>query len=107
MLTIIYCDRCKDSLLEYGEIAFTLFSFICDQFFKNDPLEISTNIEDSIHGYSMIVRFLELKGFVLTTESGVESIQVKPLGFHCFGDNDWKVCRFCVHEEIFGDSIDS
>jgi hypothetical protein len=103
VLTIVYCDKCKEKVLYCGDIAFHLFEFICEQFYQNEPLEISTNIHDDTHGYEVIVKLLEKKGLVVTTECSQDSIQVKPLGIYCFGGDYWKICRFCIHEENIWD----
>jgi hypothetical protein len=80
MLEIFYCDECKSKLCECGDIAFALFEHICEQYFDGQPLELSTCVHDRTHSYLEIIRYLEIKGFVVTTESGENLIQVKPIG---------------------------
>ncbi len=107
MLTIQYCEKCKQQISEYGDIAFSLFSFACEQFYKNDPLEVSTDLDDFPNSSDVMIKFLENKGFIITTESSKQTIQIKPLGLKCYIDDFNKVCRFCLHEELVSDSFDS
>lgn len=99
MLAITYCPECKDKILEYGEIVFTVFEAVCEQYYLEEYLTLSTHKND-IRLYNGIVQFLEHKGLVVTTESSQETFQVKPIGLYCFGKGLEKVCKFCIHEEI-------
>ena len=97
MLIFDYCLDCKREIKSYGGIAFEYFDFICEQYFLDSPLELSTSIHDPTHGCESIVRFLELKGFVITTESSQETIQVKPKDFFICDDGQHQLCYFCKH----------
>jgi hypothetical protein len=93
MLDISYCESCSDQLNQYGGIAAEYFEIICLHYFEQGPLEISTCVHDYDHAYLELSRFLELKGYVVTTESGPETIQVRPLCMEPIND-DWEVVGF-------------
>ena len=100
MLKIFYCSKCRDDIRQFGDTCLFVFEIICESFFSGETLEISTDIHDGTHAYYEIIRFLESKRLVITTESSENTIAVKPRGFSVFDDDDLYVCRFCIHEGI-------
>lgn len=98
MLTILYCDKCKDEMCKSDPFIFEFFDFIVDQYFHDSPLEISTNIHDCTHEYVSMIKFLEAKNYIVSTECSIDTIQVKPLGFDKSGQT-LKVCCFCPEEK--------
>src|SRR5437867_1273043 len=97
MLTITYCSKCKDELCKHDPFIFEFFNYIVEQYFFALPLEISTEICDYQHNYISMVKFLEQKNYVISTESSHTTIQVKPLGFDKSGQTV-KIYCFCKSE---------
>lgn len=97
MSSLIYCQCCEKQLRSYGDIAFELFKFICECYQEGTPMEVSSDIHESHHGYLSIIHFLESKGYLVTTESSENSLQVKPLGIHFNGLSVKDKPVFCIH----------
>src|SRR6267142_1907521 len=97
MLTITYCSKCKDELCKHDPFIFEFFNYIVEQYFFHLPMEISTNFDDFVtnYNYKTMVKFLELKRFIVSTESSQNTIQIKPLGFDKSGQTI-KICCFCT-----------
>lgn len=104
-MDIFFCDLCQKKVRAYGDIAFSLFEFICESYFKNYPLEICTDSQKGPYDFLQIIYFLESKGLVITTESSLFMIQVKPLGFDLFVDDIDIFAHFCVHKHKAIDCI--
>lgn len=106
-MDIFFCDICKNKVKAYGDIAFSLFEIICESYFNEHPLEISTDSHDGPYDFLQIIYFLESKGLVITTESSFSLIQVKPLGLHYYGGGMDFFAQFCIHTEKLRDYIDA
>lgn len=103
---MVYCDKCKEKLKSFGDISFEVFDFICVNYMKGDPVEISTkyNVVDVIYPLIQIINFLEKKGYLITKETDHKDIlMVKPSGVKSYGDDYFKICRFCIHDPIIWD----
>ena|SRR5260221_12521991 len=85
MLT--YCSHCVEKhLAQKSEILPSiLFEYISLLYFNGSTLELSTNEDDVriVHGEGVHEAFqwLEQNGFIVTCDSGLELVKVKPLGF--------------------------
>jgi hypothetical protein len=99
MLVVKYCDHCQNELLSYGELPSCLVIHILKMQVQDDCLVIiDTNRVTKNLGEPEIVRFLELKGFVVTTEYDREKLIVRPTGKlkqvcqekYLFCSKDWK-----------------
>ncbi len=102
MLT--YCSHCMNSISEKEQVStlpVTLFDFISFLYFHGNPLEISTNEQDvqELHGEGVLqaIEFLEEKGFIVSCDSGLELIKVKPLGFRPYTNGIFLGYHFCKH----------
>ncbi len=94
MLTLIYCQCCQ-KIASYGDIQLAFFEYICERYFSGNPLTVCSKVHSGTYGYMQMAKFLEMKGFVVTTENCQDSIKVKPLGFEFFNDDLLKICCFC------------
>jgi hypothetical protein len=101
MLEVLYCCKCQEHLNEYGEFASDVFIGICNFYLLYErPFLISTDIHVQNHGLLEVLRFLELKNYVISTEWEKELISFKPLGVSCVDqEEDHKVCHICFERE--------
>lgn len=89
------CEQCLSRLASYGGVAVQVFDAILDRYINQGNIEIKSTEEDLIH-FEEVIRFLELKGFVITTEADQEYIKVRPKGIFKAGDYNYV---FCLHYE--------
>lgn len=101
MLEVLYCCECQDNLCEYGECASELFIKICNYFLLfGKPMPANTDIHSSQHGIVEVIRFLEIKCYVVSTEGPGGFIHVKPLGVSCIQEEDnYRICHVCFERE--------
>lgn len=97
---LIYCDHCKKDLLKYGAHLFEFFEYITEQYIYALPLEVSTDNSESTYDYLTLIRFLELKKYIVTTESAINTIQVKPRGVYNKLSHMPMIC-FCTPKLIY------
>ena len=102
MLTIIFCEKCKQNLCKVYPALFDFFEFICDQYFHDTPVILSYNSLDYDDACQMVrlwngVKWLEDQNYIVSTESSHTTIQVKPLGFDKSGQTI-KIYCFCKDE---------
>lgn len=113
MITLTFCFACTKTLYDYGIPALSLFEEICRTYLRDDKfLEIASDddIFESEIFYSLseahsILKFLESKGYVTTTECSQNCIQVRPNGLLCqdelYMKNHYECgeetfCHFCL-----------
>jgi hypothetical protein len=77
------CEQCCDEIEEYGEAALDHYLWLC-QYYKNGQ-KIMINGGWRGEG-NTLTRFLELKGYAVTTEEEGGFLKVKPLGFSEYSD---------------------
>jgi hypothetical protein len=76
-------------MAEYGSLPEIAFREICEFFFLYDTC---IQVGDHIKG---IIDFLEMKGYIVTTEVDWHTLALKPLGVKCREYTDsinWDVC---------------
>lgn len=89
MLILNYCSECMNRLVEYGSLPETAFREICEYYFLHDAC---IQVRDYKTG---IIDFLEMKGYIVTTEANWHKLALKPLGMTCRESTDsitWDVC---------------
>lgn len=99
MIRVQYCAKCINELEGYGELAIAVYERICEhivQFQECYLIETDPHFKD----FCMveIVKFLEYKGYVLTTEACKTSLLVKPLGHQILAENSHRFCVKSHHE---------
>ncbi len=103
MLHINYCTKCQEELVNYGEMASTMFEQICEHYvFTNDCLSISTDMYGNLFNLNGLIEFLEHKGFIVSTDIANQFLKVKPRGIVYSVDGYSTVCKICVCEERKG-----
>jgi hypothetical protein len=98
MLKMIYCEDCESTLRSYGECVFACFHMVCWSYHNGSPLEVSAQKFERTNGDLSIGRFLESKGYVISTENGLETILLKPMHTMVLDEEDSSKCRFCMHD---------
>lgn len=102
-MTLTFCMICEENLKKYS-LALNVWQFITQEYFIDGFFEIM-DYDESLP----IVKFLESKGYLITVESGIESLLIKPVGVHfkISDDNEYEEEAFCFcrngtkpHEEI-------
>lgn len=104
-ISVCYCRKCIDPLLNYGEILMSCYETICEFYSGN---EFALPIEETKcgPGTMTMVRFLELKGFVTTTELTDDICIVKP-NFHSYSKKGHLYCCDpAIHCPEFVKSVD-
>ena len=80
----MYCVKCKENLETYGEMAHVLYQQICESYFyggkcwefqKTEPSCFGIVLDES---YVALTKFLESKGYIVTTEASYDRIKAKP-----------------------------
>ena len=94
MLDLHYCRECREKLEDCGEFALELFELICMSYIVEEPFIIV--VDYSGFSFMEVVKYLELKGFVMTTESGISNIAVKPFGLQQIEE---EVFTFCLEHK--------
>lgn len=99
---ILYCPTCREVLNGHGEVISTFYDQICEHYIMTGTcLELCT----PVHDYLMpMLRFLEKKRYIITTESELIFLQAKPLGIKFTSkpneDNDLdSICLVCFNNE--------
>ncbi len=75
---ISYCAKCLDQLENYGEMAAESYKEICMHYSLGNAVHCLG--KKMGHG-EVIVRFLEIKGYVVTREADKRDLWVKPTGY--------------------------
>ncbi len=104
MIDVLYCRECYSRLNGYGSAAAEKFCEICEYFIRhNKPIKINPSVYAPSYGILEIVKFLEFKGYVVSTEVESSILLVKPLGLCCIRPNeDYCLCRICFDQEKHG-----
>lgn len=100
MLEVVYCN-CIAKLDEQDDLPERVLEFIIFQYLQDETVEFSSLPEVGLVGFQTLVRYLELKGLVITTECSENLLQVKPVGFYCLDNIAWKVCRLCQNSKCY------
>lgn len=108
MASIYFCAHCLDKIRPLHE----QFILICDFFFEyNQPVELGIDGVDAEQARKFLraVYHLEQDGCVVTTETGIGLIAIKPLGFDVAPPNSyirsagkpvWCMDERHVHERV-------
>lgn len=92
-MMIFYCSYCVEELNSYGELNFLIYEDICNHFaLFQYPMKINSKAFD---GTNEIVKFLEQKGFLVTSEDlkkDFKIIYVKPRCHKYIGYNRHIFC---------------
>lgn len=99
MLTLVYCECCRKRMSEHADVAFEVFEAISEYYhLSGSAIEFSTEIQQDCYGVLPVIKWLESKQIVVTTESAQSLIKVKPLGFEYYTEDENLICHFCLHE---------
>lgn len=107
MLGISYCTQCRLNLFRYGIPVSSLYEQICEFYFVTGRcLTIDTN---KLCDFGIIgsLRFLELKGCIISTEKCTKSLSVKPLGLNYSNGDEEKIklsCHVCFEKGIHNEN---
>lgn len=81
MLVIKYCEFCISELIDFGELPNCIIECLVKLHFQqNSFILIETDHLKKTSGEPELIRFLELKGFLITTEYDRDRVAVKPMG---------------------------
>ena len=96
MLRIYYCHRCLLKIEEHGCCAAEIFDSLVEYYMVFGKfLEIKTKKNSDYKSLKPVFKFLENKGYIVSTEIGKNLIAIKPMGIHqemCDNDKVFKVC---------------
>lgn len=95
METIIFCDECLSDLDEFGGVAVNIYEKICEHYIGKRHSLILNEKRKAHRNLIPVVKFLEDKSYVMTTDAGEANIQVKPLGHAIIGGN---IHHFCIKD---------
>lgn len=87
--SLSFCPVCYERVKLYAEPAFSIYIRICAYYAVGEKLLIKMDAKG--HG-DLVVRFLEQKGFVTTTEFEEDHLQVKPVGHELKQDIHYFCC---------------
>lgn len=100
MLSILYCPECKKNLEEFGELISDFFNIIAENYitYKQPSfLECDKTVETARK--FQYVKFLEVRGFVISTECEIDQILILPKGVKCYEGMGGCLCHFCAHPD--------
>lgn len=102
MLEISTCSKCKDELWQYGEMVYEVYQAICIEHVK-EPFDIPgiehvPYLSNASRNIYKIIQFLETKGYVVSTESDISLIRIKPIGMDCIHHEQGVSCHICFHK---------
>lgn len=86
MLAIDFCDCC--CLEKYGAPAVHLFEVICEGYIRFGGIDV----RDGDGTAKNVIRFLEHKGFIRTTETSLHEIRLHPTCLNRTEDGQYFVC---------------
>ncbi len=95
MMNLAFCNECLSHLYDCGGIAFILYEGICDHFARYG---IPVPIELLEPGSMQILRYLETKRYVVTTEIEDGTIAVCPYA-RPIKDGIFFECKLCKHKK--------
>jgi len=93
---LYYCKQCSDKLHGYGKLVLEIFEFVCEEYCFD---KTSTFIDES-HEYFPIFDYLEKKGYLISTECGIELIQFKPKELKIFHNENSVEFKFCMNSDM-------
>ena len=98
MLKIAFCKFCVEYLEEYNEHTFIILQDICEYYIlHNKPLEYC-----GFYCWDKCIDFLEVSGFVLSTECSKTNCLVIPLNLIKIEENSYEYCaNECEDEKDF------
>jgi hypothetical protein len=96
MLSILYCQKCRDELWKSGEFASTLFDAIVENYLVHNEVSYFYHSEDDAKKALVATKYLESKGYVVSTETAMDCISIKPLGIRCFEGLQGCLCHVCI-----------
>jgi hypothetical protein len=100
MLAILYCGKCRAELCEHGEIANDLFEHISEIYLATGKcIEFCTSKYGSFYRLIAIIRFLEFKRYIVTTECSEYLLKIKPLGIECEQSGKIQIFYICFDKE--------
>jgi len=77
MLMIHYCEECRNKLVDYGEIAYHIYTEACEYWIYNSEyFEMFAPSDCDLK----VLSFLESKGYMISTECSQDLLKIKPLG---------------------------
>jgi len=76
--SLTYCEKCMRELHEYGGIAVLTFEKIAEEYINEGPFDLSDDPSEKPYSCLTVIKFLEQKGYIVSTESSENSIQIKP-----------------------------
>ncbi len=84
MLMLKFCEHCMNDLGVTHNHFHNLFKNICIEY-ANDGQPIELDFAECYYDPEFIqtIEYLEHKGFIISTESDLKLIQIKPLGMTC------------------------
>ncbi len=95
MKGVIFCEECAPKMHELGDIAYEMYFDICYGYFNEEKCyELDMR---SYSGLSVIIHFLEINNYIVTTEADINKIKAKPLGIkknHSWVSPYYEIC-FC------------
>lgn len=102
MLNFSLCPICNKTLWDYGCVAASIFEDICISIIKDKEHfdipdeETGQYILLNANRIYTIIKFLENKGYIITTEIDQTHLRIKPLGIRCSEDHYGISCHFCL-----------
>ena len=103
MLELEFCHQCEKDLRAHGDFVYEAFEYVCFSYLEGVPLEVSDKNFDYADNFEgnfphTVASFLERKGYVITTECGLDRVLIKPLHVLSIDVGDETYARFCLHD---------
>ena len=96
-MLINHCLHCSREIMDYGCIAENLYYLILMRYVEGVVLVMRDNTE-----YSGVLRFLENKGFIITTENTMSTILCHPCGIQTIEGHDDEGVFICCRKDLHG-----
>ncbi len=96
-MLINHCLHCSREIIDYGCIAENLYYLILMRYIEGKVLGIRDNTE-----YRDVLRFLENKGFIVTTEISVLALECHPCGVQVMEIDEDEGVFICCRKELHG-----
>ena len=98
-----FCQKSISALCRKDLAHYQLFKNICELYIENsEPFEISWYLHEFEDEFIKIINWLEDHGYLVSTETDVDLVKIKPLGIHFkdyeIDDSDF---TFCICNSVF------
>lgn len=92
-MLVSICSKCYEDLWKKGAPALYVYQQICIEFVKKGKCQAVDSYSGFKKGDPEILKFLEKKRYIVTTELNIHCVRIKPLGHFLEENNTHFFCK--------------